>query len=146
MGARGSTLRLQVVAEFYVEECCECGVPFGMTTATHSFYRNHSAAAPGATKNFYCPNGHAQHYAGKTEEQKLREQLASERERNENSERFLREQRDREQNRSRALKGHLTRQRKRAKAGVCPCCNRTFKQLAAHMKSQHPDFEPEASE
>lgn len=27
----------------------------------------------------------------------------------------------------------------RAHAGVCPCCNRTFKQLAAHMKTKHPD-------
>lgn len=24
----------------------------------------------------------------------------------------------------------------------CPCCNRTFKQLAAHMASQHPTFTP----
>lgn len=27
-------------------------------------------------------------------------------------------------------------------AGMCPCCRRTFKQLAEHMKSKHPDFDP----
>lgn len=25
-------------------------------------------------------------------------------------------------------------------AGVCPCCNRTFKNLARHMAGQHPGF------
>jgi hypothetical protein len=25
-------------------------------------------------------------------------------------------------------------------AGVCPCCKRTVKQLAAHMKEKHPEF------
>ena len=24
--------------------------------------------------------------------------------------------------------------------GVCPCCTRTFPNLAAHMKTKHPDF------
>jgi hypothetical protein len=42
-----------------------------------------------------------------------------------------------------ATRGHLTRQRKRLKAGVCPCCGRTFKQLARHMQCKHPDFKPE---
>lgn len=32
--------------------------------------------------------------------------------------------------------------RQRAKGGACPCCKRTFVQLARHIKSQHPDFTP----
>lgn len=28
----------------------------------------------------------------------------------------------------------------RTKNGVCPCCNRTFKHLMAHMKGQHPEY------
>lgn len=32
------------------------------------------------------------------------------------------------------------RLRKRASAGVCPCCNRTFSQLARHMQTKHPTF------
>lgn len=38
------------------------------------------------------------------------------------------------------MKGQLVKVKKRVKAGVCPCCNRTFKQLAAHMERQHPDY------
>lgn len=32
-----------------------------------------------------------------------------------------------------------TRVMKRAQRGVCPCCNRTFQNLAQHMKSKHAD-------
>jgi hypothetical protein len=39
-----------------------------------------------------------------------------------------------------ATRGHLTRTKKRVAAGVCPCCNRTFQNLARHMKGQHPEY------
>lgn len=29
--------------------------------------------------------------------------------------------------------------RRRIQGGVCPCCKRTFKQLAAHMAAKHPE-------
>ena len=35
--------------------------------------------------------------------------------------------------------------KKRAASGVCPCCNRTFRQMALHMKNQHPEFKAEAT-
>lgn len=39
----------------------------------------------------------------------------------------------------------LTRKvKKRAEAALCPCCNRSFSQLARHMKSKHPDVLPMA--
>jgi hypothetical protein len=31
---------------------------------------------------------------------------------------------------------------KRVRAGVCPCCNRTFSNLARHMQTKHPDDVP----
>lgn len=34
----------------------------------------------------------------------------------------------------------LKRHKKRAAAGTCPCCNRTFSNMARHMKSEHPNF------
>lgn len=37
-------------------------------------------------------------------------------------------------------KGQIKKLKNRAKVGVCPCCNRTFKQLAAHMKNKHPKY------
>ena len=39
-----------------------------------------------------------------------------------------------------AQKGVNTKLKKRIGHGVCPCCKRTFKQLAEHMKSQHPEY------
>lgn len=44
----------------------------------------------------------------------------------------------------RAQKAAATRAKKRAANGVCPCCNRTFKQLARHMVGQHPEYVAEA--
>ena len=41
-----------------------------------------------------------------------------------------------------ATKGHLTRVKTRVAHGVCPCCNRTFRQLARHMKAKHPEYTP----
>ena len=45
----------------------------------------------------------------------------------------------------RTTRGHVTRKRKqleRVKAGVCPCCKRSFKDLALHMNSKHPNYTP----
>lgn len=40
-----------------------------------------------------------------------------------------------------ALKAEKSKARleKRIRAGTCPCCHRTFKQLTAHMKAKHPE-------
>lgn len=32
------------------------------------------------------------------------------------------------------------RLKKRVSAGTCPCCKRSFRQLALHMKSKHPEL------
>lgn len=32
------------------------------------------------------------------------------------------------------------RLKKRTSAGTCPCCSRTFSNMAEHMKKQHPQF------
>jgi hypothetical protein len=102
--------------------------------------------------SFYCPNGHGQHYLGKTEAQKLTEKLEEERRLRQRAEqnvamwaddaREAKDRADKERHRANAYKGHATRITKRAKAGVCPCCNRTFKALAAHMANKHPQFTP----
>lgn len=43
-----------------------------------------------------------------------------------------------------ATKGQLTKTKKRVANGVCPCCNRTVKQLAAHMAEKHPGYVAES--
>lgn len=118
--------------------CGECGCAFGMTEHYIDCRRRDH-------RTWYCPNGHARAYLGENTEEKLR------RERNELKQRLaykddmIREAEERathERNRANGCKGHATRITNRAKAGVCPCCNRTFQQLARHMATQHPEFTP----
>lgn len=41
---------------------------------------------------------------------------------------------------TRAQKGVTTKLRKRIANGVCPCCRRSFTNLARHIAGQHPGF------
>jgi DNA-binding XRE family transcriptional regulator len=115
--------------EFITEHCCSCGIPFAMTA---DFSRRRRKDG----KLFCCPNGHQQHYTGKSEEQKLRERL--ERTEREATDAFMQAASERE-HRERAERRYK-RIRARVSNGVCPCCSRTFQNLMQHMKSKHPDF------
>lgn len=113
--------------------CPVCGVPYAMPEELDDWCQKK------AHRNFYCPNGHQLHYPGKSDEQKLREardQLANERARRDQVEAQLKAQRGA----ATRARNERDRLKDRAKVGVCPCCNRTFKQLAAHMANKHPDF------
>jgi len=46
-----------------------------------------------------------------------------------------------ERRRVSAARGRVTKIKRRVQHGVCPCCNRTFSNLASHMKTKHPEFE-----
>jgi len=91
---------------------------------------------------FYCPNGDGRVYHTTTETKLRREKdelerrLASERE----NTRSARAAAQLEERRARAYKGHATRVRKRAARGLCPCCNATFEDLAAHVADAHPGY------
>ena len=93
---------------------------------------------------FYCAYGHQQFYIeGDSEETKLRrerdrlqqrlaqkdDEIAAERRQREEAERSVA-----------AHKGQVTRIKNRIGNGVCPCCNRTFRDLSRHMKGKHPDY------
>jgi hypothetical protein len=120
MTHRGVTFTETVTLE--TEDCATCGVLFAMTDSlVRELRKSH--------RSFYCPNGHSMHYTAQTEEEKLRAQAAS-----------LRAQLDQEEAAHKATKRQMANARKRAANGVCPCCNRSFVQLARHMKSKHPDF------
>jgi hypothetical protein len=84
----------------------------------------------------YCPNGHKWHFRGESEADKQRRRAEQAEQANarlhEEAQKAIRE-RNKAQT---ALKSH----RKRSAAGLCPCCNRTFVNMARHMKSQHPDY------
>jgi uncharacterized C2H2 Zn-finger protein len=94
---------------------------------------------------WFCPAGHGQVYLGQTEEQRLRDQLASEKSRRESAEgsaSYWRGEHDTKGRRLVALKGVVTRQRNRIAKGKCPCCSTTFKDLGQHMAKEHPDWNP----
>jgi hypothetical protein len=111
-------------------ECCVCHIQFAMTK---DFYRDkrHDHL------RWYCPNGHIQHYTAQSEEERLREANDYYKAR----EAQLCEQRDRLARQNAAQRGQTTRLRNRIKAGVCPCCHRTFAGLAQHMAIQHPEWQ-----
>lgn len=96
-----------------------------------------------------CPNGHELGYSGESDEEKLRRELDAQRD----YAARLAAQRDQAQAEAKSHKGRATRfkndrdrERKRVAGGVCPCCNRSFKNLSRHMAGQHPDFPPAESE
>lgn len=118
-----------VTAQFELSTCYKCGIQFAMPT----WYRQKRIEDHA---DFYCPNGHAQHFSAETEaeiERRLRQRAEQQVARAEDEKlRALR--------REAALRSELNRHRKRAANGVCPCCNRSFVNMARHMKTQHPEF------
>lgn len=119
-----------------VQHCYKCHCAFGLS-------RDHyDRARASSDVNFYCPNGHSQVFA-ETEEQKLKRRLERKAEDARWYESQLTHTRDQLQATERSLRGHKaakTRIKNRIAAGVCPCCKRTFQNVARHMEGQHPDF------
>ena len=113
--------------------CGECGVVFAMPERLRSECQE-------TGKGFYCPNGHCRAYKD-SEVKKLQRELQQERQKHDQSKAKLR---DTEKSLI-AQKGQTTKLKNRVKHGVCPCCHRTFKQLAAHMKNKHPQFADDMS-
>jgi hypothetical protein len=123
--------------------CSECGIYFCVPTGWAEDRREDH-------KGFYCPNGHVRAWSGPSareleikakaaEIERLRKQL----EWKENSLKSANAMVDTAHRRNAALKGVIAKERKRVGNGVCPCCHRTFKQLAAHMAGKHPGFKSE---
>jgi hypothetical protein len=114
---------------------CWCGCPF---SAPQSLYDEHKKYH---TTSIYCPHGHSVVYGKKTDIA-----LAREAQKHAEAETArVRAMLDQETASHRATKGALTKAKKRAAAGVCPCCHRTFQNVARHMRSKHPEYpEPTA--
>ncbi len=123
---------------FEVETCCNCGVRFAMTKD----FQAKRLENRGPNNPFYCPNGHQQHYVGKTKAERLQEILDIRTKRLAQVD----EERKAAERRSAAARGQVTKIKNRVGHGVCPCCNRTFGNLARHMSSEHPTFTAEAAE
>lgn len=117
------------------EKCWVCGVHFAMEL-------KYSKRRLNDGKSFYCPNGCQIRY-GTPPWKEIEQELQRERQQHDQTRARLsdvREQRDGVERRLSAQKGVTTRIKNRVSKGVCPCCNRTFENLARHMKSKHPDY------
>lgn len=125
---------------FSLVHCYLCSTPFYMTTSLNKRRREDG-------KNFWCPNGHDQHYT-ESDVQRLEKELkSSNRLKDHYRETAERNRMDRErvERRLTAMKGQVTKANNKLKKGVCPCCDQHFPDLENHIKSQHPDFEIDQS-
>lgn len=130
---------IQLQTTYESVRCIECSVEIVMPVSTYRRLRNDHGY-------FYCLNGHVQHFTGKSDVEKLREELArKQRELDAASDARAHHFRraERLKHSRDALKGHLGRVKRRVGNGVCPCCNRTFRNLARHMKTKHKGFKDE---
>lgn len=116
---------------------CTCGILFAIPENLHRSALKHRGPTGWQIS---CPLGHTWHFTAAyvDEEAKLRNEL--ERERRYSAHVVARL--DQAEASLSATRGVVTRMKRRASAGVCPCCNRTFQQLARHMATKHPDFSP----
>lgn len=127
--------QIQLYQPFEIEICCNCGITFA---APRELVRKWQQTG----KSFCCPYGHFQSY-GENENSKLKKQLANAKKRTEWAESDAKDARKANQrlrNTVRAEKGAKTKLKKRIANGVCPCCQRSFVNLARHMDSQHKDY------
>lgn len=119
---------MQVSRELEVHECPVCFVTYAGPKRLFEAKRRNGT-------NFYCPNGHNLSYHD-SEEDKLR------RERDQLKQRIALKDDQIAEAIDRAMRAQkeVNKLTTRASHGVCPCCKRTFSQLARHMKQKHPEF------
>jgi hypothetical protein len=125
------------IGTLVVEECCRCGVAFGLTADLQRVFLDDR------NRSFYCPNGHRQHYTGKTDAQRATERAERAEalaERRLASMYAARDQAAAAERSARTLKGHVTRLRNRIAAGLCPVpsCRRNFLDVKVHIATEHP--------
>lgn len=131
------------MTDWDLSTCARCKEPM-------AFLRGRIDQARKGGTALHCPFGHLNYWKlGPSEAEKLKAQLDEERRARQRAEQRVAQERDEAQhqrNRANGYKGHATKIMKRAKAGMCPCCKRTFSQLARHMATQHPTFTPDVAE
>lgn len=125
-----------------VVSCWACGIPYAIPVGLARAAERWRGDTPNGWK-LCCPLGHTWWYVGETTEEKLRRQLDNARDATAH-ERARRDQAEASARAHRAVatrrKNELAKVKARVAAGVCPCCNRTFQNLARHMASQHPGY------
>lgn len=127
--------------------CYQCKVAIPMTAEVNEMLiQSH--------RTFYCIWGHPNVYIqGESEADKLRregDRLKQSIAEKDDAIARARTQRDEQaglrqtaERSAAAYRGQVTKIKRRVGNGTCPCCNRTFVDLARHMAGQHPTFAAE---
>src|SRR5215467_4797495 len=107
---------------------CWCGIALAIPDNLSRYAHNHDDTS------IYCPLGHKFVFQDtyETKYERVKSQLAAARAAQDQAEADAKAARMRESKERKAKE----RLQKRASAGVCPHCNRTFQQLARHMKTK----------
>lgn len=113
-----------------VINCGGCGVVHALPTVKYE-----SCMEEGGF--WTCPNGCSR---GWKEGRRTREAVARERDRLKQENARLAEEVAEARRQQGRVEARLQRHKKRAAAGTCPCCKRTFANMAQHMKTKHPDY------
>lgn len=121
------------VLDLFVSDCANCGVIFAMPRDLEQRRREDHRA-------FYCPNGHNLVFAGPSKAEKDAEAARKQAARLRTL--LLAEQDQAEAARREAAEARASEARLRWRVGngVCPCCQRSFSALAAHVATKHPEF------
>jgi len=125
-----------------VLDCWKCAAFYALTD-------EFIARARKDGKGWHCPYCQASTVFTETENDRLRKQLeAQKRETQRQREQadWNRQKAELSERRRRAAKGQVTRIKNRVSHGVCPCCSRTFQNLARHMATKHPGYHKEDAE
>lgn len=111
---------------------CWCGIPFMLPERLLDNARNHG-------QTIYCPMGHSLTW-GETELDRVRRERDRLKQQAARLEDEKREAVTKAIDRAKKAEKLAKSLKKRTAAGTCPCCQRTFANMAEHMKHQHPEF------
>lgn len=142
-GARVSGIINGSVLTFYVSDCAQCSVIFGITRAMEARRREDG-------KTFYCPNGHSMVFgeceidaankrAAKAEEEARRARIRAS---------AAYDQANAANRSASAYRGQVTRMKNKIAKGVCPVgnCRRNFTNVQAHIATEHESWASEHPE
>lgn len=122
-----------LTVDLYISDCASCGVIFGIPADLEERRRTDH-------ETFYCPNGHRMHFGGPSQAEKDAAAARQRADRLFASWQAEQDQRFAAEREASESKARETRLRWRVGNGVCPCCQRTFSALAAHVATKHPEF------
>ncbi len=119
---------LPITVQMTYMQCGQCGISFSVPEVWRAEKKRDG-------DGWFCPNGHQRVYS-ETDKQRLERELKEEQERHKRTLSRM-NQAEAEASEERKKSARLA---KRIKAGTCPCCKRTFRQLTLHMKHKHPEY------